>query len=207
MAVCCVTRGFGWMEEGMMRRRNRSIGFVCVAVAVGAAALTTSVRPAAAVDGDVYGFLANVDTSSFLKLAVLQGTTYGISSGGCPHPIAPVSTYVDLSTTESGGCSVSAAQGDPLNLTACATGTIGATNWQLTEPSGDVATFTGSGVVVGGVVVMAGSPVHFGGGYSDPSSGATATGAFVGVMAPNSFQTCVGGVDSFTLDGVFVGEY
>jgi hypothetical protein len=78
----------------------------------------------------------------------------------------------------------------------------------LTEPSGDVATFVGSGIVIGGVAVLAAAPAaHAGDGYRDPSTASPTYGTSVGLLVPQVDQRCSAGVTRFIYDPTIVGEY
>jgi len=191
-----------------LRVQRRTPWSVVALASIVAGALAISSVPASAGDADVYGVTGSL-TPMTAQTVLGPTTTYQISAA-C-RTVGPVSTYVDLARAESGGCSVGGSSAGTLALKGCSTGSITATNWQLTEPSSDLATFSGSGVVVGGVALVAGSPLHgpAGDGYFDPStSNSPGSGVVVGVLAPQVGQNCVlGGVTSFAFAAVLVGEY
>jgi hypothetical protein len=190
----------------LSRVMRRTVWCAVALVSIGSGTLAMSPAPASAVDADVYIVAGLVTPATTVSVPGLT-TTYSV--GAACKTEGSVSTYVDLSRSETGGCSVGGSPAGSLTLTGCSTGAIAATSWQLKEPSNESATFTGSGVVVGGVTLIAGSPLHgSGNGYWDPSTSITpGTAVVVGVLTPLVGQTCVTGVSSFDFASTLVGEY
>lgn len=180
-----------WVRRGALRKLLGAVGLVC--------ALTWAVAghrgPASAQDADLYVVHASVTPLAPLAL-VLSSADYSLSSGACravmlPSPVSTsVPGYLDAPPDESGNCT-SFSGGGTLTVVNCNTGVVTAA-WNLLEPDGDTAVFTGDGVMVGGVAVIAAPPSStLGTGYWDPSS-ATSPGAAVSValFAPTGTALC-----------------
>lgn len=167
---------------------------------------------------DVDGYVINGRISGFTIDVLPSTATYNFSAGtGCQTATVPTPTsttvagYVDLPPDESGGCSASGGGG--FFLIGCADGTITASTWQLTEPSNDVATLNGTGVVINGIAVIAApspaatpSPVSPNWGYRD---GSTGSGAALLVFDPANVASCAQGntITQMGVEAVIVGVY
>jgi hypothetical protein len=190
----------------MMRVTRRTVRICCgglaavAAVAVGELAIHGGTVTAA--DLDLYVFKGTASATG-LSLG-LSTTTYSIDSStkciteSIPSPVSTsVPGYRDLPYgTDHGPCS-SVSGGGSLEVVACSTGLISA-GWNLTEPSGDVATLSGMGVVVGGVAVVAGD-------YTDGSVVWPEAGAGVALLLPS--PRCDLGPTGFDLTGAVAGAY
>jgi hypothetical protein len=177
-----------------------------IAVAgVGASAVLLTAVPVSATDADVYVLSAGVTTTDPL-VAKPVTTAYSIATGACVSA-SVFPGFIDVAGDETGPCTAMSGGGNLTLATACSTGLITA-NWNLTEHSGDVANFTGTGVVIGGLTVIAGTP-RVVGGYKDPATSTSpGSGVSVGVLLPALAERCnVDGVTHFTLDEVLVGQY
>jgi len=136
-------------------------------------------------DADAYVVSGSLTTTNSALSLGLTNAQYTLDPPtACVHePVPqPVNTdvpgFVDASRQEAGRCP-GVSGGGMLTLAACTTGLMTA-DWQLTEPTSQTtATFNGTGVVIGGVTLLAAPPAA-GYGYSD--DGATGAGLMVGVL-------------------------
>ena len=177
-----------------------------VSVGIGTAVVLKTPTSAARVD--VYAFQAHNQPNGITTGVSLPGTyTFGPVCVGVPLA-SPVGTtvpgYVDVPTDESGPCPSVTGSGT-LTVVNCDKGLITA-DWAFTEPNGDTAAFNGTGVIVGGVAVIAAPPAA-GFGYVDPAPTSTPGGAVaVALFTTDSPLTSeCGQLNSTIMDEVLAG--
>jgi len=175
---------------------------------LGVALISVRAVPVTATDADVYVVAADAKIAGDPLGLTPTARSYSIDIGQCVSE-GPFPGYVDVSKDDGTGPCTNVGGGGGLSLmTSCTSGLLTAA-WTLTEPSGDVSSFTGRGVLVGGLMVVAASTLVGSDGYRDPStSSSPGDGVAVGVMLPALGQQCaLGGVSNLTVAATIVGGY
>jgi hypothetical protein len=186
---------------------RRRLFRVAALIAAGAGLFGPNSASASAIDVDVYVVAGTATITGGPLLPTPTNTSYSIDNGTTCVSAGPVAGYVDLSRSESGPCTAMSGGGSLSKYSGCTTGEVSA-DWQLTEPSNEVASFMGTGVVVGGIIVVGASPSMGSDGYRDPTTASAGEGSAVGLLVPELGQVCnLAGVDKLQIDATIVGEY
>lgn len=182
-------------------RKALALGILC---AGGFGAFGLHGKAEAPADADVFAVRGTLNLTSTLTFNLGNPDRYTVGSDVhcAPIPAGPTSVpgFIDA-TGQSGECTGVSGFGF-LTLAQCSTGLMTA-EWDLPEPaSTSAAHFSGSGVVVGGIAVLAGPPVV--GGYADES--ASGAGFALGTLAVPSPDRC-GANTNMILTAVVAGAY
>ena len=172
-----------------------------------AAGPTVPLADPVAAAGDVDAFLFSAGVSHGPIGGGLPTTvSYSFVNGAC-IAVAALPSYVDLPEGETGVCRSVTGTGE-LTVT-CTTGAITA-DWTFTEPDNDLPVFDGSGVIINGIAILAGSPATApavpGQGYFDPGSPQPGSAVAVAAFLPDVGADCVrGGNLMSSVDAALVG--
>lgn len=162
-------------------------------------------RAEAPADADVFliGGTLNLDNTMSANLGTV-GYTMGTDVQCTPTSLVVTGApgFVDATGGQSGECTGVTGSGS-LTVVECSTGLVTGT-WQMPEPGGgSTANFSGEGVVVGGVALIAAPPAA-GFGYTDESAPGGAVA--VATIFPRSNESC-GSNTHMVLTAAVAGVY
>jgi hypothetical protein len=180
------------------RRLRRSLAFAVVVVGF-AGVFAVRGHASTPTDADVFAIQGGLTTTSAMQV-VPTPVGYTVDTRTqCGVTVATTTLpgYLDVPSAASGTCTGVSGSGT-LTVAGCSTGQVDG-DWLIPEPGGDTAHFTGSGIMVGGLAIMATPP---GGAYVDDSR--TGQGAAVALIVPSGL---ICGTRFLNLTAVVAGAY